>query len=62
MFFYLFCVTHKPSSFKKSFRVDADGDGDIDETELKNWIKKQIMDYVQKDAQNVRLKLLQFVT
>ncbi|XP_063684090.1 calumenin-A-like [Bolinopsis microptera] len=33
-------------------KVDADGDGDIDETELKNWIKLQIMDYVQKDAQN----------
>ena len=39
------------------FRVDADGDGDIDEDELQKWIKVQIMDYVQRDAQQVLIQL-----
>ena len=43
-----------------STRVDADGDGDIDETELKDWIKLQIMDYVQRDAQQVISQFLKF--
>ena len=39
------------------FRVDTDGDGDIDEDELQKWIKLQIMDYVQRDAQQVRIEI-----
>lgn len=32
-------------------KVDADSDGDIDIDELQRWIKVQIMDYVERDAQ-----------
>ena len=39
------------------FRVDTDGDGDIDEAELEKWIKIQIMDYVHRDAQQVKIEI-----
>ena len=35
-------------------RLDTDSNGDIDEKELHDWIKIQIMDFVERDAQKVR--------